>query len=127
MGKATTRLAIAATASIAALGMSTASASAAWDPGDWGVLDTGTPFRLLTNTLEPGCWLANQTGSPVASHVDVTQFSTEAHVTVLAYDVSGKLVENLQWKDPGAYSPVASVIEHDGSLYLGSFALSRPF
>jgi hypothetical protein len=48
----------------------------------------------------------------------------EAHVTVVAYDASGKLVENLQWKDPGAYSPVASVLEHDGALYLGSYALS---
>lgn len=45
------------------------------------------------------------------------------HMTVLAYDETGKLVENLQWKDPAAYSPVASVLEHGGALWLGSYML----
>ncbi|MBL8953013.1 MAG: SMP-30/gluconolactonase/LRE family protein [Myxococcaceae bacterium] len=43
------------------------------------------------------------------------------HSTVLAFDESGKQVENLQWKDPATYSPIASVIERDGALYMGSY------
>ena len=45
----------------------------------------------------------------------------QPHATVLAFDVNGKPVENLQWKDPATYAPIASVLEHDGALYLGSF------
>lgn len=45
------------------------------------------------------------------------------HATVLAYDERGKLVEDLQWKDPAAYSPIASVVEHDGALYMGSYLI----
>lgn len=45
------------------------------------------------------------------------------HSTVLGYDETGKLVENLQWKDPAAYSPIASVLEHDGALYMGSYMI----
>ena len=45
------------------------------------------------------------------------------HAMVLGFDASGKLVHDLQWKAPEAYSPVASAVEHDGALYLGSYML----
>jgi strictosidine synthase len=80
----------------------------------------GSPRNPMVDAMAPYPFLRKV----VARLPKAVQPKPEAHVTVLAYDVSGKLVENLQWKDPGAYSPVASVIEHDGSLYLGSFALS---
>ena len=85
MGKTTSRLALAATASIAALGMGAGNASAFYDPADGAIADTGTPFRLVTNpaVLEPGCFRAGQLGTPVASHVTVTGPPSEAHVTVL--------------------------------------------
>jgi sugar lactone lactonase YvrE len=45
------------------------------------------------------------------------------HTMVLGYDANGKLVQNLQYEAPDAYSPVASVLEHDGALWLGSFLI----
>ncbi len=45
------------------------------------------------------------------------------HAMVLAFDANGKLVHDLQWKDAAAYSPVASALEHDGALYLGSYLI----
>ncbi|MBK7860091.1 MAG: SMP-30/gluconolactonase/LRE family protein [Archangiaceae bacterium] len=45
------------------------------------------------------------------------------HATVLALDVEGHIVQNLQYKDPQAFSPVASAVEHDGALYLGSYLI----
>lgn len=45
------------------------------------------------------------------------------HATVLGYDANGKRVADLQLQAPEAYSPIASVIEHDGALYLGSYLL----
>ncbi len=44
------------------------------------------------------------------------------HAFVAAYDLEGNVVESLQYKHPESYSPIASAIEHDGFLYLGSFA-----
>ena len=41
---------------------------------------------------------------------------------VVAIDENGKPVQSLQYDNPGSYSPIASVIEKDGWLYLGSFA-----
>jgi len=45
------------------------------------------------------------------------------HAMVLGFDAQGELVHDLQWKDPSAYSPVASAIEHGGALYLGSYLI----
>jgi hypothetical protein len=70
------RLALAATASLAALSLSATAASA-----DTGIA-SGSPFRLNTATLEPGCSLASDVGSPVAGHIDVTGSASDAHVTV---------------------------------------------
>jgi hypothetical protein len=60
----------------------------------------------------------------VARLPKAVQPKPQPHATVLAFDATGKQIENLQWADPSAYSPIASVIEHDGAIYLGSFALS---
>ena len=46
----------------------------------------------------------------------------ERHAYVLAVDEDGRLVESLQYRAPDSYSPVSSVVEHEGFLYLGSFA-----
>jgi sugar lactone lactonase YvrE len=46
----------------------------------------------------------------------------ERYAYALAVDETGKPVDSLQHRAPDSYSPVASAIEHDGWLYLGSFA-----
>lgn len=46
------------------------------------------------------------------------------HAFVLGYDLSGKLTHNLQDAGPNNYSPITSVEEVDGMLYLGS--LNQP-
>jgi len=37
-------------------------------------------------------------------------------------DDDGRLVQSLQYRAPDSYSPISSVVEHQGALYLGSFA-----
>jgi len=49
------------------------------------------------------------------------QPAPERHAYVLAVDEGGRVVESLQFRGEDSYSPVASVIEHEGFLYLGSF------
>ena len=44
------------------------------------------------------------------------------HAIAVAVDEQGKVVDSLQDDAPDSYSPVASVVERDGFLYLGSFA-----
>lgn len=44
------------------------------------------------------------------------------HGLVAAFDLEGRLVEALHHRAPDSYSPIASAIEHDGYLYLGSYA-----
>lgn len=46
----------------------------------------------------------------------------ERHGFVLGVDGNGRVVHNLQHHAPDSYSPIASIQEHDGMLYLGSFA-----
>jgi sugar lactone lactonase YvrE len=46
----------------------------------------------------------------------------EPHAWVVAVDESGRIVESLEWRSPGAYFPVTSVRERDGWLWLGSLA-----
>ncbi len=79
----------------------------------------GSPRNALIDTWAPYPFIRQM----VLRLPKSVQPKPEAHAMALAFDVNGKLVQNLQWKDPAAYSPIASVIEHDGSLYLGSFAL----
>jgi sugar lactone lactonase YvrE len=80
----------------------------------------GSPRDEAVDAMAPSPFLRKV----VARLPKAVQPKPQAHATVLAYDANGKLVENLQWADPSAYSPIASVVEHDGALYLGSFALS---
>jgi hypothetical protein len=80
MSRASKRLTLAATASVAALGLYAGPASA--DPSDLGIIDPG--FSLNANTLEPGCSLASALGAPSVSHLDVTQNAAEVHVRVLS-------------------------------------------
>ncbi len=49
------------------------------------------------------------------------QPAPERHAFVVAVDDDGKPVESLQYRAPHSYSPIATAIEHDGWLYLGSF------
>ncbi len=49
------------------------------------------------------------------------QPAPERHAFVVAVDTTGKVVETLQNKAPNSYSPIATAVEHDGWLYLGSF------
>ncbi|MEZ4452592.1 MAG: SMP-30/gluconolactonase/LRE family protein [Nannocystaceae bacterium] len=44
------------------------------------------------------------------------------HAIAVAVDDTGKVVAAPQYVDPSAYSPVSSVLEREGWLYLGSFA-----
>jgi hypothetical protein len=83
MTKLTTRLAVTATASLAAFGLAASASAASADAGDPAILSApGAAFRLAPGTMEPGCSLATQEGSSVAAHVDVTQSVSEAHVSV---------------------------------------------
>jgi hypothetical protein len=43
------------------------------------------------------------------------------HARALAVDETGRIVADLQHVSPTSYSPLTSVIERDGFLYLGSF------
>jgi sugar lactone lactonase YvrE len=50
------------------------------------------------------------------------QPAPDQHSFVLGYDEKGKLVYDLQGSGESAYVPIASAMEHDGVLYLGSFS-----
>jgi sugar lactone lactonase YvrE len=52
---------------------------------------------------------------------EIVQPKPKAHSYALAIDDEGKIVACLQRVAPDAYAPVASVIEHDGTLFMGSF------
>jgi strictosidine synthase-like protein len=43
---------------------------------------------------------------------------------VLAFDVNGKVIENLQNPAKDCYAEIANVVEHDGALYFGSIGES---
>jgi sugar lactone lactonase YvrE len=45
----------------------------------------------------------------------------DRHAYVLAVDEEGRPVQSLQYRADDSYSPIASAVEHDGYLYLGSF------
>lgn len=50
------------------------------------------------------------------------QPAPEKHSFVLGIDEQGKVVFDLQGSGESAYTPIASVVEHQGVLYLGSFS-----
>ena len=49
------------------------------------------------------------------------QPAPEQHSFVLGYDEKGKLVYDLQGSGDSVYEPIASAVEHENVLYLGSF------
>lgn len=48
----------------------------------------------------------------------------ERYSFVIALDLHGRVVENLQDSSPNCYAEIANVIEHDGTLYFGSIGES---
>ena len=86
-GVSAARLALVASASVVALGISAGTASAQYlHIGDAAVSSDSPVFRLNPYTLEPGCFRPGMGrlhhGVDVDSHIDVTQTTTEAHVAV---------------------------------------------
>ena len=78
----------------------------------------GSPRHALMDALAH----APSVRSLVAKLPKSVQPKPTRHAFVAAYDLEGNVVESLQYLNPESYSPIASAIEHDGFLYLGSFA-----
>jgi sugar lactone lactonase YvrE len=78
----------------------------------------GSPRNPLVDALAGAPFFR----SAVARLPKAVQPAPVRHAIALAVDEQGKEVESLQDDSPDSYSPVASVVERDGSLYLGSFA-----
>jgi sugar lactone lactonase YvrE len=112
------------------------------EPGRRGQMETfadnlpGFPDNLRWSAARKVFWVS--IGSPRDSKVDALaphpfwrkvvarlpaflRPKPQRHAHVLAFDETGRLVTSLQHIDAESYSPIASVLEHDGFLYLGSF------
>jgi strictosidine synthase len=77
----------------------------------------GSPRVKIVDLLAPYPFLRRMVGRLPAA----VQPAPEKHQFVLGFDETGQIVHALQ--DPeGGYKPIASVLEHDGWLYLGSFS-----
>ncbi len=90
-----------------------------WSPAKrrfW--LAVGSPRKAIVDSLAPHPFLRKVVSRLPA----VLQPAPDQHGMVLALDEQGRAVDNLQDRSPTSYSPVASVIEHEGFLYLGSFS-----
>ncbi len=57
----------------------------------------------------------------IARLPDALQPAPERHAFVLGVDPQGKVTHNFQYRSADSYSPVASAVEHEGHLYMGSF------
>jgi hypothetical protein len=94
------RLAFAAAASIAALGLGAGAASAQDN-----ALTAPTGFTLTPTTLEPGCWLVGAPGNPMNGFMNTTPAAGgQAHVDVLfgaPYSVDQVLVPSTVATAPG--------------------------
>jgi sugar lactone lactonase YvrE len=68
-------------------------------------------------------WLASRPflRKAVVRLPDALQPQPKRHAFAIAFDESGKVVANLQHAGGDSYAPVASVIEVDGALWLGSY------
>lgn len=80
-------------------------------------LAIGSPRDPVVDMLGPWPWLRKV----ISRLPKAIQPAPQRHAFVLALDEEGRPVESLQHHAPSSYSPIASVIEHDGWLYLGSF------
>lgn len=78
----------------------------------------GSPRNTMVDWLAPHPFLRQI----VVRLPSFLQPAPERHSFALAYDEHGKLVHDLQCVGNDAYAPVATVLEHRGRLYLGSFA-----
>ncbi|MCU0699440.1 MAG: SMP-30/gluconolactonase/LRE family protein [Myxococcaceae bacterium] len=78
----------------------------------------GSPRNPLVDALAPLPFLR----SLVSKLPKAVQPRPARHAFVVGVDVNGRVVEVLQHRAPDSYSPIASALEHDGWLYLGSFA-----
>lgn len=77
----------------------------------------GSPRNPLVDALAGWPFLRDA----IARLPKAVQPAPVRHALAVAVDESGKVVDSLQDASPGSYSPVASVVERDGTLYLGSF------
>jgi sugar lactone lactonase YvrE len=77
----------------------------------------GSPRNRLLDKVAGRPWLRKV----IARLPRALQPAPERHAWALALGEDGKVVADLQYVAKDSYSPVASVIEHDGWLYLGSF------
>lgn len=97
----------------------------------------GFPDNVRRSQARPGFWVAiasprnrlmdSLAGWPslrslVAKLPKSVQPAPARFAHVAALDPDGKVLESLQHDAPDSYSPIASALEHDGWLYLGSFA-----
>lgn len=97
----------------------------------------GFPDNVRWSASRNGFWVA--IGSPRKPEVDLLadwpnvrrivaalpraiQPKAARHSYVLLVDLEGKPVESFQHDAPDSYSPIACATEHEGFLYLGSFA-----
>ena len=78
----------------------------------------GSPRNGLIDSLAHAPFVR----SLIAKLPKAVQPKPARHAFVAAVDLEGRAVESLQDNTPDSYSPVASALEHDGFLYLGSFA-----
>ncbi len=78
----------------------------------------GSPRNPLIDFMAPWPFLRKV----VARLPKAVQPAPVRHSIALAIDGEGNLLEYLEDESPAAYAPVASVLEHGGKLYLGSFA-----
>lgn len=97
----------------------------------------GFPDNVRWSPTRHGFWVA--IGSPRKPEIDLlaawpnvrrivaalpkfVQPKPARHSYVLLVDLAGKPVESFQRDEAGSYSPIACATEHEGYLYLGSFA-----
>jgi len=80
----------------------------------------GSPRKAIVDALAPHPTLRRV----VARLPELLQPGVERHAWAIALDEQGKIVADLQDADDDSYSPLSSVIERDGWLYLGSFLRS---
>ena len=58
----------------------------------------------------------------IAGLPKIIQPKPARHAYILFVDLTGKPIESFQSQAPENYSPIACASEHEGYLYLGSFA-----
>lgn len=78
----------------------------------------GSPRNGLLDALGPYPFLRKA----IMRLPHALQPKAEPHAWVLAFDERGVIVDSLEHVSEDAYASIASVIEHDGQLFLGSFS-----